>query len=122
MLERENFDRWFFGDRNNETGRWNHLEDRLFVKIRAAARTHMLTESQQAKLRLAGKGDIKRFFDQVDDERSSFEIDRMSLDTGKAALRRIKPLEDAYDQGPFGDASLFDKLLHRICREHETSN
>ncbi len=82
----------------------------------------MLTESQQAKLRLAGKGDIKRFFDQVDDERSSFEIDRMSLDTGKAALRRIKPLEDAYDQGPFGDASLFDKLLHRICREHETSN
>jgi hypothetical protein len=122
VLERENLDRWIFGVRIPEAERFNHLDDRLFVKVQAASRIHKLTESQRAKLRVAGKGDIKRFLDQVEDERASFEIDRMSLKTGLAALRRLKPLSDVYDKGPFGDGSLFAKTLRRIKDDRATSN
>jgi hypothetical protein len=85
-------------------------------------RIHKLAEPQWAKLRIAGKGDIKRFFDHVDDKRVFFEIDRMSLKTGRGALRRLEPLSDVYDEGPFGDGSLFAKTLRRIQDERATAN
>jgi hypothetical protein len=122
VLEQENFDRWIFGDLIPEAERLNHLDDRLFVKVQAASRIHKLMEPERAKLRVAGKGDIKRFLDQVEDESASFEIDRMSLKTGLAALRRLKPLSDVYDKGPFGDGSLFAKTLRRIKDDRATSN
>jgi hypothetical protein len=46
------------------------------VRIETAARKHKLTNSQRAKRRLAGKGDIKRFFDHVEHGRSEFELNR----------------------------------------------
>jgi hypothetical protein len=92
------------------------------LRVQAALRIHKLAEPQWAKLRIAGKGDIKRFFDHVDDKRVFFEIDRMSLKTGRGALRRLEPLSDVYDEGPFGDGSLFAKTLRRIQDERATAN
>jgi hypothetical protein len=71
-----------------------------------------LTDSQRAKLRLAGRGDIKRFFDAVEDKRREFERDRHSLRTGLEALRRLEPLSQVFNEGPFGDGSLFAKTLN----------
>jgi hypothetical protein len=114
VVERENFDRWLFDDRRDQGERSRHLDDILRAKVAAAALSHNLTEPQQAKLRLAGRGDIKRFFDQVEDRRSEFEIDRQSYNTGRAALIRLDPLTRLYREGPFGNGSLFAKTLRRI--------
>jgi hypothetical protein len=119
VLVRENFDRWVFRDRNPERQRWNHLDDLLSMKIQAVAQNHKLTAAQRAKLRTAGRGDIKRFFDQVQERRIDFEISRMNFTTGTAALRRLKPLSAAYAQGPFGDGSLFSKTLNRIVTDQK---
>ena len=89
--------------------RWTHLDKLLSVRINDAARTHILSHEQQAKLRLAGQGDIKRFFDQVEDARNDFELNRVGLKNGLAALRRLKPLSRDYDPGSFDDGSLFVK-------------
>ncbi len=116
-VERENFDRWLFDDGRSEGERQRHLEAILQSKVALAASAHQLTGPQRAKLRLAGRGDIKRFFDQVEDRRSAFEIDRQSFKTGLAALRRLDDLSQSYHEGPFGDGSLFAKTLRRINDE-----
>ena len=65
----ENFDRWIFGEGLGEERRRQALEDRLVGRIEAEARRYDLTIPQRDKLRLAGMGDIKRFFDRVEERR-----------------------------------------------------
>lgn len=122
VVSRENFDRWVFDDMAPDKERWTHLDKLLSVRINDAARTHKLTHQQQAKLRLAGKGDIKRFFDQVEDARNDFELNRVGLKNGLAALRRLKPLSRDYDLGPFDDGSLFVKALNKINNDRSAGD
>jgi hypothetical protein len=122
VLARENFDHLVFGAMRPEEGRWNHLEELLFVTIETAARNHKLTNSERAKLRLAGRGDIKRFFDRVEDERNDFELHRVGFENGLAALRRLRPLSDTFNQGPFDDGSLFVKTLRKINKDKAADN
>jgi hypothetical protein len=114
VVDSENFDRWLFDDNLSDRARQEHLEDTLDAKVRRAVLLHKLTSPQKAKLRIAGKGDIKRFFDEVEGKRSEFEKDRQTYRTGRAALQRLVPLSQLYQDGPFGEGSLFAKTLHRI--------
>ena len=68
-VARENFDRWLFADERTGEERRRHLEDILDAKILLADLEHKLTLTvqQRSKLRVAGRGDIKRFFDKVED-------------------------------------------------------
>ena len=75
---------------------------------------YKLTDPQVAKLRLAGRGDIKRFFDEVRNRRDEFEIARKTFNSGLAALRRLDELSPSYREGPFGSGSLFAKTLQKI--------
>jgi hypothetical protein len=114
IVDAENFDRWLFADEQSEADRRRHLDDILLTKLNAATKAHNLTESQRAKLRLAGRGDIKRFFDRVEDTRREFEKDRQNFRTGFAALQRLEPLTQVYRDGAFDDGSLFAKTLSKI--------
>ena len=63
-----------------ETTPWRQiLNDLLRGKVESAAQEGKLTRAQQAKLLLAGKGDIKRFFDQVEERRAEFEKERKTF-------------------------------------------
>jgi hypothetical protein len=117
VLVRENFDRWLFADGGYHTAHQRYLDDLLRAKVETAARKHGLTELQRAKLQLAGRGDIKRFFDEVQEKRQRFEEDRQDFNAGLAALRRLDPLTRVYQEGPFGDGSLFAKTLRKIKEE-----
>jgi hypothetical protein len=119
VVEPENFDRWLFADEQSETGRRRRLDEILKTKVKLATLVHHLTELQRAKLQLAGRGDIKRFFDRVEDRRRDFEKDRQSFRTGFAALQRLQPLAQVYRDGPFGDGSLFAKSLSKINDDQE---
>jgi hypothetical protein len=114
-LAADNFDRWLFADSRlpkEVQQRW--LERVLERKIEVTAWELKLSGPQQAKLRLAGRGDIKRFFDEVEDRRRDFERDRRNYKSGLAALRRLELLELTYLGGPFDDGSLFARTLHKI--------
>jgi hypothetical protein len=121
VLQTENFDRWMFADAPSEADRRKHLEDALEAQIDRAALHHKLTAPQRAKLRLAGRGDIKRFFDQVEERRAQFELARKSYKAGRAALLQLAPLTQVYQEGPFGDGSLFAKTLRKIGDGHKAS-
>jgi hypothetical protein len=119
VLDRDNFDRWLFAHEQSERARQEHLNELLDAKIDLTAKAHTLTPSQRAKLRLAGRGDIKRFFDHVQTRRDAFEIDRKDFNTGLAALRRLDELSPAYRDGPFGVGSLFAKMLQKINNDRK---
>jgi hypothetical protein len=119
VVDPENFDRWVFDDEQSEADRFRHLDDILQSKVDTAAKAHKLTDAQRAKLRLAGRGDIKRFLDQVEERRQDFEKERHNFRTGFAALQRLNPLAQIYREGAFGDGSLFAKTLSRINNEQK---
>ena len=114
VIERENFDRWLFADGRSEEEHRRRLDDALLERAETATRSHRLTEAQRAKLLLAGRGDIKHFFDEVERGRADFEIARMNFRSGHASLTGLDRLTQIYRQGPFGDGSLFAKTLNKI--------
>jgi hypothetical protein len=114
VLEPDNFDRWLFCDDQSEADRHRRLDGLLRSRVDTVTEMHKLTDPQRAKLRLAGRGDIKRFFDQVEDRRPGFEKHRHNFGAGFAALQRLNPLMRGYREGPFGDGSLFAKTLATI--------
>ncbi len=116
IVEPENFDRWIF-DRDRPDAVEEKLREKLELRIEAAAREHRLSRSEKARLRLAGKGDIKRFHELVEQRRKEFESQRKSFKEGRAALRQLLPLSRTYKEGPFSDGSLFAKTLTKIHRE-----
>ncbi len=114
VLETENFDRWLFGNAGSAK-KWQwRLEEILLAKVEDATLLRKLTDAQTAKLRLAGKGDIKRLFDEIEDRRREFERDRLSFGAGLEALRRLEPIAQTYREGLFGKGSLFAKTLNGI--------
>lgn len=119
VLEPESFDQWLFGEEPTERARRRRLDDLLRIQIDIVAKRHRLTGAEREKLRLAGRGDIKRFFDRVEEQRRAFEKERQSFRTGLAALRRLDVLVPIYHDGPFGDGSLFAKTLRRIEDERK---
>jgi hypothetical protein len=122
VVDRENFDRWVFVDGRSEPERRKYLEEILRSKVELAAVLHDLNATQRAKLRLAGRGDIKRFFDQVEDRRNAFEIERRTFKTGYPALQRLVSLSQVYQEGPFDDGSLFAKTLHKIDADRKAGH
>jgi hypothetical protein len=120
MLVSDNFDRWLFPHEQSETARYDHLKEVLDARIVVVAQANQLTEHERGKLRLAGRGDIKRFFDEVQKRKDQFEIDRKSFNTGLATLRRLDELSPTYRDGPFGPGSLFVKTLHKIRNDRQT--
>ena len=114
ILGRENFDRWLFGDDFGEGRRRPFLYGRLVVRVDLAAQELRLTVPQKEKLRLSGVGDIKRFFDRVEEMRQDFELARRDLTAGRRVLTQLLTLSDEFRLGPFGDDSLFAKTLRKM--------
>ena len=117
MLARENFDRWVFGDGFDEQGRLLRLQTLLAEKIDLVMKDHDINPTRLRRLRLAGSGDIKRFFDRVEDRRQEFELARKKYQTGRLVLQQLEPLSLEFEVGPFGQDSLFRKMLNKIESE-----
>ncbi|HTI52537.1 MAG TPA: hypothetical protein VL475_16350 [Planctomycetaceae bacterium] len=104
------FDRWLFGQ--NQKADLNRRQiDLLRKKIDAIDRVCQLTEVQKEKLELAGRGDCHRFFERADELRQRFEQVRKDPDQVLALSREVQPLRSLLETGPFGEGSLFAKLL-----------
>jgi hypothetical protein len=110
FISLRNIDLWIFGNMQTSDARQNWLESRLNLKLEEIQREHSCTAEQLAKLRLAGKGDIKHFFEHVEINRRQFETVRRDEDKAIDHLIRLTPLEEEFEKGPFGEGSFFSKI------------
>jgi hypothetical protein len=105
------FDRWFAFQFRPRIGARNQLELRLAGRIRELDADCYLTAAQVKKLELAGRGDIKRFMDRVDNIRRTLEDPRSSVEDLRAARLGMIELDANAIKRLFGDDSLLCKTL-----------
>ncbi len=117
VLAPENFDMRVFGDLVGDDVRRARVEVTLGELVERASAVHRLTPTEREKLRLAGRGDVKRFFDRIAEDRRAFDRVRFDPGGGIAFLREVRSERRVYVEGPFGAGSLFEKTLARALRE-----
>lgn len=119
ILNDNQFDQWVFGSSPGAGGGRNRLDALLSLQVEDAARVCRLTEVQKKKLRLAGSGDIKRFFEKVDEKRKKFE--KVKTDQNKIGeiYQELSPLRSLIQSGLFDEGSFFSKTLRTILTDDE---
>jgi hypothetical protein len=119
IMNDEQFDQWVFGaPRNSRAGR-NQLDSLLTLQVDDVARIGQLTELQKKKLVLAGRGDIKRFLEKVEEKRQKFE--KVKTDQNKVGeiYQELLPLRSILQTGLFNQGSLYAKTLKTVLNDQE---
>ena len=120
VFSKQAFDDYLFGRTDGEEFCRTELGKLLSQKVERAVREQQLTSAEQAKLRLAGKGDIKRLFDQTNEKRKEFETVRRDLRKAEAFLNGLQPLRLSWKHGPWKGESLFSKVLDKMLDDRAT--
>ncbi len=115
----EQMDQWVFGRYGGSGGARNKLDSSLLVRIQDLERACGITEAQKKKLRLAGRGDIKRFFDKVEALKRTFQQGQNDPNTN--IWQEIQPLQVELNTGLFGDDSLYAKTIKRTLNHEQTT-
>ena len=115
----EQMDQWVFGRYGGSGGARNKLDSSLLLRIQDLERACGITEVQQRKLRLAGRGDIKRFFDKVEELKRKYQ--RGQNDPNANIWQEIQPLQVELNTGLFGDNSLYAKTIRRTLNHDQAA-
>jgi hypothetical protein len=97
----------------------NRLDSALALRIDDVDRICGVTEAQKKKLRLAGVGDIKRFFDRV--EETKRRIESAKDNQFNNIWQEIQPLQGELNSGLFGDDSFFVKTVTRTLNDEQAA-
>jgi hypothetical protein len=112
-------DQWVFNRFGGAAPARTKIESALLLRIDDVDRVCAVSESQKQKLRLAGQGDIKRFFDRV------AEIKRKAADgqsnPNQNIWQEIQPMQVELNTGLFGDESLFGKTIKRTLDREQAA-
>jgi hypothetical protein len=112
-------DQWIFGRFGGAGGARNRLDSALALRIDDLERAFGVTEGQKKKLQLAGRGDIKRFFDRVDDVKRKFV--QLQNSPNNNIWQEIQPLQVELNAGIFGDDSIFTKTITRTLNDDQAA-
>jgi hypothetical protein len=114
VIPSDTFDRWIFGAADDADHWRGRLLETLDRELQSAEKSHVpATPAEQARLRLAGRGDIKRFFDRVDELRRESAAG-MDPEAYAAFRRDLLTLRSHLTAGLFRQESLFAKTLDKL--------
>jgi hypothetical protein len=119
IVSDEVFARWVFGMGEARDAR-RRLEEVLGTRVDEVEGTYQISPAQKRKLELAGRGDIKRLFDHIQEKRK--ELDRLEANetkTRRFVIGELLPLRARIRQGPFGEGSIFSKTLNKMLNERQ---
>jgi hypothetical protein len=106
------FDQWAFGGMGRDEVR-RRLERRLTSRVNEVDRICSLTDDQKKKLYLAGRSDIRRFFDEVDEMKQTVrDRQRDPLFVGRV-FPNSRPSDALNSKDFFAEKSLLGKILKR---------
>ncbi|WDQ18041.1 hypothetical protein [Rhodopirellula sp. P2] len=124
QIDLPQFDSWIFQRHGRDEARCRTgLKKEIELQFVRIEQSTPLTESQKDALRLAGQGDIKRFFDRVNDAREKFlqmEQKNGNQDINEA-YQLASPLQQELTQGLFGNGSLIQKVTRYVMTEDQAS-
>jgi hypothetical protein len=106
----ENFDQWVFQNNGTFTDARRRLEQLMSLRLDDIDRVCKLSKAERAKLQLAGRGDIKRFFVLYDHVKQKFQAARNDQQKMNDIWREINPLQVML-YNMFDDSSFLGKSL-----------
>ena len=116
----ENFDQWVFQNQGNAQAGRKRIETMLALQTDEADRVCSLSELQKKKIQLAGRGDIKRFFDRVEEVRKKFQLVKNDQNKFQEIWQDIQPLQTTLSTGLFDDDSIFRKTLRKNLTDEQS--
>jgi hypothetical protein len=117
----ENFEQWVFQNQGNAANGRKRIETMLALQTDDADRVCSLSDIQKKKLQLAGRGDIKRFFDRVDEVRKKFQLVKNDQNKFQQIWQDIQPLQTTLSAGLFDDSSIFRKTLRKSLTDEQSA-
>lgn len=118
----EQFDMWIFqGLPGRGKGAREALESRVDLETLRISQAITLDEAQTNHLKLAGRGDVKRFYDRVEKARRQFLTmqDRLERNNLNEAYQLALPLQQELMVGLFGPKSLLQKTIASTLNEQQ---
>ncbi len=120
FIQEENFDQWIFQGSNNAAAGKARIQSSVKMKLAELQRVCDLTDAQSKKLSLAARGDMLRFFEDVEVVRKKFLKVRNDQNAFNQIWQEINPLQQRQMAGLFGDSSFFAKTVRNtLTREQQ---
>jgi len=114
----QQFEQWVFQQYGNAATARTKLKEALELYTEDIDRTCGLSEFQKRKLRLAGRGDIERFFRTFEKVKQKFQLIRNDQQKVNQIFQDVTPLQAQMTTGLFTRDSLLQKcLVNTINRE-----
>jgi hypothetical protein len=121
-LSREQIDRLCaFASNDGAASSRARLESSLALQIDQIERVCGITEGQRKKLLLAGRGDIKRFFDLADESKRRLIQAGDRQEEAARIMRILQDLRASLQRGIFDERSLFVKTRKQALREEQNA-
>lgn len=114
QLNRQTFDQWVFGNNNASKGGRDKGEALLTIEVDELARACGLSDEQKRELTLAGRGDIERFFAEVEQKRAELQDKQYEQEKINELYQKLQPFQARYNAGLFGEHSLLEKAANRL--------
>jgi hypothetical protein len=115
----ENFEQWVFQNQRNAQGARQRLDSQLALQTDDVARVCSLTGAQKTKLQLAGRGDIKAFFDRYEEVKKKFQAVKHDQQQFNQIWQDISPLQMTLQAGLFHEDSIFHKSLRNTLTDEQ---
>jgi hypothetical protein len=119
MMERPEFDArvfYYVGDAGAAGRRFDSL---LALRIGDVERAAGLTESQKKKLLVAGRGDVKHFFDKVDGAFTKINLVKEARARDREISRQVEPLQQQTLRSDLFDRGIFAKALGKTLDQRQ---
>ncbi|WP_047817420.1 hypothetical protein [Rhodopirellula islandica] len=124
QIDLAQFDSWIFQRHGRDEARCrSNLKKEIELQFVRLEQSTPLTERQKDALRLAGQGDIKRFFDRVNDAREKFLLMEQKNDNQNIneAYQLASPLQQELSTGIFSNGSLIQKVTRYVMTEDQAT-
>jgi parvulin-like peptidyl-prolyl isomerase len=114
------FDQWVFGNHAvMHTGSRRTMDSQIELWMNAIDAVCRLTDQQRLKLRLAAKGDVAHFMQDVEVVRAKFMLVRKDQDKVNEIYQEIQPLAARFQRGVFGEDSLLQKVVSNTLDDEQ---
>lgn len=113
------FDQWVFQQHQSAAKARQWLDSLLKLQTTDVQRACELTDAQQKKLQLAGRGDIKRFFNRYEAVKRQFSLVKHDRNKFQEIWQHISPLQMQLQAGLFHSRSFMQKSLSNILNEEQ---
>ena len=121
-LGERSFEDWIFADHQDQDNARKQLESEVESRIAMTDRLCQLTDEQRSKLAMAGKGDIVRLWQQIEQARSEFRKVQNGPHSIHDLAFLVQPIQLKMHGGLLGSESLFHKVMARTLTAEQFAN